>query len=319
MFVANTLKCRVPGGRMPLPLKTRSETLEDQAISPLLEMGAYEALWAKPSETFKTIADRFRAHPGALPSDFVPPTEALEFAKKARDIAGKAGVTGFGVRINGAGEYPGRLRHARHPIELLYFRGWWELAETRGVAIVGSREPSDEGTRRARRLAKLLVEDKFTVISGLAHGIDTAAHRAAMDAGGHTIAVIGTSLAEAYPRENADLQEEIAKSNLLISQIPFVRYKDSHWKAKRIFFPERNVTMSALSEATIIVEASNTSGTLTQARAALYQGRKLFILDNCFQNPDLTWPETYRRQGAIRVQDYEDIRVHLADTGATNR
>lgn len=303
---------------MPLPLKIRSEALEDQAISPLVEMGAYEAIWSKASETFKTIADRFRANPGALPSDFVPPTEAREFAAKAREIAGKAGVTGFGVRINGAGEYPPRLRHARHPIELLYFRGWWELAETRGVAVVGSRAASDDGIRRARQLARHLVEDGFTVISGLALGVDTAAHRAAIEAGGRTIAVIGTSLAEAYPRENAELQEEIAKTNLLISQIPFVRYQQSHWKAKRLFFPERNVTMSALSEATVIVEASNTSGTLTQARAAIHQGRKLFILENCFKNPALTWPENYQRQGAIRVQDYAEIKVHLANTGTTH-
>jgi DNA processing protein len=303
---------------MPLSLRT-SETLEDQAISPLLEMGAYEALWAKPNESFKTIADRFRADPGALPSDFVPRADALVFAAKAREIAGKARVTGFGVRINGAGEYPARLRHAKHPIELLYFRGWWELTETRGVAVVGSREATDDGLRLARNLANHLVEDGYTLISGLAHGIDTAAHRAALEAGGHTIAVIGTSLAEAYPRENAELQEEIAKTNLLISQIPFVRYKDAHWKAKRLFFPERNVTMSALSDATIIVEASNTSGTLTQARAALHQGRKLFILDSCFKNSSLTWPEYYRKQGAIRVRDYDEIRVHLGDPGTTNR
>jgi DNA processing protein len=76
--------------------------------------------------------------------------------------------------------------------------------------------------------------------------------------------------------------------------------------------------MSALSEATIIVEASNTSGTLTQARAALQQGRKLFILESCFKDPARTWPGYYKKQGAIRVRDYDDIRMHLADPGATN-
>jgi DNA processing protein len=80
----------------------------------------------------------------------------------------------------------------------------------------------------------------------------------------------------------------------------------------RLFFPERNVTMSALTEATIIVEAGNTSGTLIQARAALHQKRKLFILDSCFRDPALTWPERLRKRGALRVRDYGEIRAALA-------
>ena len=80
----------------------------------------------------------------------------------------------------------------------------------------------------------------------------------------------------------------------------------------RLFFPERNVTMSALTEATIIVEAGDTSGTLIQARAALHQGRKLFILDSCFRNPSISWPQKFADKGAIRVMDYDDIRQHLS-------
>ena len=86
---------------------------------------------------------------------------------------------------------------------------------------------------------------------------------------------------------------------------------DQDFRSNRIFFPERNVTMSALTEATIIVEASDTSGTLIQARAALAQGRKLFILDSCFHNSSISWPAKYEAQGAIRVRDYDDIRKHL--------
>ncbi|EFK6515218.1 DNA-processing protein DprA, partial [Escherichia coli] len=96
-----------------------------------------------------------------------------------------------------------------------------------------------------------------------------------------------------------------------ISQVPFHRYLEQDYRSNRIFFPERNVTMSALTEATIIIEASETSGTLTQARAALAQGRKLFILESCFRNPSITWPARFEAQGAIRVRNYEDIRRHL--------
>jgi DNA processing protein len=158
----------------------------------------------------------------------------------------------------------------------------------------------------------LLVADGYTIVSGLARGIDTVAHKTAIDAGGFTVAVLGTPITEHYPPENRDLQQFIADKHLVVSQVPIVRYSRQHVRANRYFFPERNVTMSALTEATIIVEAGETSGTLVQARHALKQKRKLFILDSCFQNPALTWPENFAKQGAIRVTDYEDIKKHLA-------
>jgi len=257
--------------------------------------------------TFKTLAEKFADDEPALPSDFVPPLLADETAGKVLEVLHKAGVYQFGVRINKAGDYPAKLRDAKHPIELLYYQGIWELTEMRGLAVVGSRKPSDEGVRRAARLAKELVARDFAVVSGLAAGIDKAAHTAALDAGGRTIAVIGTPLGESYPKENAELQAHIAKEQLLVSQVPVLRYKTQPFKTKRFYFPERNATMSALTEGTIIVEAGETSGTLTQARAALYQGRKLFILDNCFKNPEITWPARFEKEGAIRVRDPEDI------------
>src|SRR5207248_6474481 len=112
-------------------------------------------------------------------------------------------------------------------------------------------------------------------------------------------------------RENHDLQEEIATKFLLISQVPVLRYAAQKWFQNRTFFPERNVTMSALTEATIIVEAGETSGTLTQARAALHQGRKLFILDSCFKRKDITWPARFEEQGAIRIKSTDDIWAAL--------
>jgi DNA processing protein len=115
-----------------------------------------------------------------------------------------------------------------------------------------------------------------------------------------------------YPTDNRELQQRIAKDYLLISQVPVVRSSHQGPKQNRTFFPERNITMSALTEATVIVEAGETSGTLTQARAALKQGRKLFILDSCFRRPGLTWPARFAEQGAIQVRDYEDIKQHLA-------
>jgi DNA processing protein len=284
----------------------------NRPISPWLEMGAYEALWADFGTWFKSLAEKFQANPGALPSDFVTDrNQAYDFSKRALSLLEKGGVSHFGVRVHGAGDYPSRLRDAEYPIEVLYYQGWWDLIDSRGVAVVGTRKPSEDGVRRARKLARALSRDGFTVISGLAEGIDTVAHTTALEEGTPTIAVIGTPLSKFYPKQNRCMQQIIARDNLLISQVPVCRYVEQHYKLNSRFFPERNITMSALSEATIIVEAGDTSGTLTQARAALKQGRKLFILDSCFNVPGLKWPHTYLQRGAIRVKDYEEIRFHL--------
>lgn len=274
-------------------------------------MGAYEALWSKQGSSFKKIADMFRDKPEARPSTFVDEGVADSFSKRVMEILAKAKVFEFGIRLHGTRDYPIKLREADHPIEMLYYQGWWDLAYSRSVAIVGTRKPSEEGKIRARRITQNLVKDGFTIVSGLAQGVDAVAHETAIGEGGLTIGVIGTSLSQSYPAANKKLQSRIAKDYLLISQVPVVRSNEQGPNQNRIFFPERNITMSALTEATIIIEAGETSGTLTQARAALKQGRKLFILESCFQNNELTWPAKFESQGAIRVRNYDDIARNL--------
>lgn len=284
-----------------------------QSISPLQEMGAYESLWLQSGMSFKRLAQHFQSHPGSVPSDFVDPETAYGRAAEALNVASEQKIEDFGVRVHGAGEYPQKLRDAKHPIELLYYRGYWDLTETPSVAVVGTRHPTESGKARTRKLAHLLVRSGYTVVSGLAQGIDTEAHMGALDAGGNTIAVVGTSILRAYPKANAQLQEYLANRMLVVSQVPILRYETQTPRTNRFFFPERNITMSALTEATVIVEAGNTSGTLIQARAALAQGRKLFILKSCFEKPDLTWPKKFEEKGAIRVNDFDDIERHLAN------
>ena len=282
-----------------------------EPISPANEMGAYEALWSEQSASFKTIAKKFVDAPHSLPSDFVKPEQIQEYKSKALELLEKAGIKSFGIRVRGTLEYLEKLRDAKHPVELLYFQGSWDLASSPSVAIVGTREPTEEGKKRTRRLVKCLVEDDFTIVSGLARGIDTVAHTTALKEGGRTIAVIGTPLTQSYPKENKSLQRSLSKEFLVISQVPFVRYSKQSPRINRFFFPERNKLMSAITKATIIVEAGETSGTLVQARAALEQRRKLFILNSCFENPNITWPERFEKKGAIRVKEYGDIRKHL--------
>lgn len=277
-------------------------------------MGAYEALWTRPKTTFKSLSKKFARHPGSVPSDFVSPQEAQECAVFVRKRFEEAGIERFGVRVHGAGEYPSGLRDAAHPVECFYYQGWWDLAASRSVAVVGTRKPSQEGCGRTRRLVRELVKDNFTIVSGLAAGVDRMAHETAIQNDGRTIAVIGTPLSHFYPKENAGLQRKIAENFLVVSQVPVMRYESHDYRRNRAFFPERNATMSALTEATVIVEAGESSGTLYQARAALEQGRKLFVLDSCFRNAQLTWPGKLVEKGAIRVKEYDEIRQHLSRT-----
>jgi DNA processing protein len=292
--------------------KLAAAEFEARAILPVRELGAYEALWARKSTTFKWLADTFSKHPHSLPSDCVSRADACEHARMALDLIRAAGIEHFGVRVHGAGDYPARLRDARHPIELLYFQGNWDLTASRCVAIAGTRHPSHAGVRRAAQLTRQVVEAGFTVVSGLAQGIDTVAHETAIDAGGHTIAVLGTPITGCYPSANRRLQQRIADQFLLISQVPILRHSRQSPQSNRLFFRERNATLSALSEATVIVEAGDTSGSLILGRHALLQKRRLFILDRCFENPDLTWPAKFVELGAIRLAHVDQIAAHLA-------
>ena len=306
-------------GRTLLPATERGLGPFIDAIDAELELGAYETLWCEPNASFSSIAKKFLQYRGARPSDFVPSEVARETGKRVIVKLRERLDSWFGLRLHGEIDYPFRLRDASTPVELLYFQGWWDLVESPSVAVVGTRNPSEQGRKRTRKMVKALLEDGFTIVSGLAKGIDTVAQETAIAEGGRTIGVIGTPLGNFYPKTNESLQKRIAAKFLLISQIPVECYDAQNPTTNRFFFPERNKTMSALSQATIIIEAGETSGTLTQAREAIYQGRKLFILDSCFRNPKLTWPAKFEAKGAIRVREYEDVRRELVDHNAGNR
>jgi DNA processing protein len=287
-----------PAGALPAPAR---------AISPFLDLGAYEVLWTRPGASFRRLAALFREHPGALPSDLVQEGEARAMARQVVARLARAGISSFGVRIHGSPEYPRRLRDAASPPELLTYQGCWSLVERPAIAVVGTREPSAAALARTRQLVSQLVEAGFTIASGLAAGIDTAAHRAALAAGGRTFAVIGTPLGSVYPPENAPLQRHLARHQLVVSPVPVELYHRQTWSQNRHFFPARGAVLSALSIATLVVEAGDGSGTLTTARAALRQHRPLLVLAANFTNPRLTWPARYRSWGALPVHDLADI------------
>jgi DNA processing protein len=169
------------------------------------------------------------------------------------------------------GTYPALLRDIRERPPILFTRG--RLTEdTRAIAVVGSRNASDRGLGIAGTIAAELARQGITVVSGLARGVDAAAHRAALEAGGRTVAVIGTGISRCYPSEHRHLQQEIAERGLVVSQF----WPDA--PPRREHFPMRNAVMSGYSAATVVVEAGEHSGVRVQTRLALEHGRQVVLL-----------------------------------------
>lgn len=173
------------------------------------------------------------------------------------------------------------------------------------VAIVGSRHASPRGLETARNIAQTLVKEGVIIVSGLAEGIDTAAHTGAIDAGGRTIAVLGTPLNRVFPAKNAKLQERIIREHLAISQFP-----TGHPTLPRDFVL-RNRTMALIANASIIVEAGEGSGSLSQGWEALRLGRPLFIWKSILENYSLKWPKQMLDYGAIALEETEEILESL--------
>lgn len=165
------------------------------------------------------------------------------------------------------------------------------------VAVIGTRSPSADGMARTRRIVRELVHHGVIIVSGLAEGIDSIAHRMAIECGGRTIAVLGTPLNEVYPKSNLDLQHEIMAHHLAISQF-------AEGQCVRPYnFPMRNRTMALISDASIIVEAGESSGTKSQGWETLRLGKPLFIMHSVCMNSTLSWPNKMLQYGAMILSE----------------
>lgn len=296
------------------------DILERSTVSPYREMVAFEYLYSLEGMTLKKIAD-LTINRNMLPSQAVEERTGLfdaEGMDEVREfIDGKLATFPFQVAVKGTSTWPAGIADSARPSPVVYFAGNIGLLGTPRVSVVGSRKASQDGLARAARMGRLLAESGVTVVSGLAAGIDSAAMKAAANVRERgeycpVIGVIGTPIDECYPRQNVDLQAYVANSGLLISQVPFYRYSKQPFKTKRYYFPERNELMAAVSDATVIIEASDTSGTLTQARACEHQGRPLFILKSCVENPEVTWPRKWVGKDNVHVvNDVDDVLAEV--------
>jgi DNA processing protein len=175
------------------------------------------------------------------------------------------------------------------------------------ISVVGTRKPSEVGINITKNLVRLLVKNGIAIFSGLARGIDTVAHKTAIEENGDTIAVLGTPINRYYPPENKELQELMERRQLVISQFDM-----GHYTNKRDFLT-RNRLMALLSDITIIMEAGEVSGSISQGWETLRLGRKLYICSPTFENESLEWPREMQKYGANEL-DIGNFELILEET-----
>ncbi|MCP1728076.1 DNA processing protein [Natronospira proteinivora] len=203
--------------------------------------------------------------------------------------------------------YPQQLRELNDPPPLLYCRGQTEHLHDPGLAMVGSRNPTRGGRETAEAFAAALSRMGLVITSGLAMGVDAAAHRGAVKAGGPTVAVLGCGVDIPYPRSNAELAEQIAAQGCLVSEYP------PGTQPRRRHFPSRNRIIAGLSLGTLVVEAALRSGSLITARLAGEQGREVFAVPGSIHNPLARGCHRLIRAGAKLVESTDDIFEELRD------
>ncbi|MGM0651453.1 MAG: DNA-processing protein DprA [Bacillota bacterium] len=201
-------------------------------------------------------------------------------------------------------EYPSLLKQIPHP-PFLYYRGSLKGTEKPSVAIVGSRRCTFYGREAAHKLASELTEDGISIVSGMALGVDTAAHKGALEKNGYTVAVLGCGVDICYPRNNKDLMEQIASSGAVISEfVPGTAPLPAN-------FPQRNRIISGLSLGTVVVEATAKSGSLITANLALEQNREVFAVPGNIGSPYSRGSHRLIKEGARLVESAADIMEEL--------
>jgi DNA processing protein len=233
----------------------------------------------------------------------------LSYLHQAEDLIARMQAQGLKLLTVLDEHYPANLQLVYNRPPFIWVKGELRPEDFKSIAVVGTRQATDEGVKRAARLASELARAHVTVLSGLARGIDAAAHTAALAAGGRTVAVVGQGLCTPlYPKENRALGEELSASGAVVSQF----WPDA--PPRSMNFPIRNVVMSGMAMGTVVVEASSTSGAKMQARLALEYGKRLFLLDSLVKTQE--WAERYAARPGVTVvrglDDVLDVLIRLA-------
>ena len=259
--------------------------------------GSLEAAWGQPAAALMQAGID-----GPAAQRFVTARQTLDLKAELARLD-RAGVEA--IAWDDEQRYPRLLRHIASPPVVLYVRGELLPQDEVAVAIVGTRLPSSYGRQVAQKLAGELAAKGVTIVSGLARGIDGEVHRAALAAGGRTLAVLGSGLDVMYPREHASLAREIAGRGAMMSEYPLGAKPDA------VQFPARNRIVSGLSLGTIVIEAGDTSGALITARFAGEQGRDIFAVPGSIFSKQSLGAHRLIQDGAKLVATVDDVLDEL--------
>lgn len=268
-------------------------------IGPRLQQALIDA-FGSPSAIFEASLQELQQVDGIGPKLSAAIVANRDIAAATRECE-RCRATGVRLLVKGCAEYPRMLAQIHDPPSILYCRGTIEPCDELSVALVGSRRCSVYGRQQAERFAAALARTGITVISGLARGIDAAAHRGALEAGGRTIAVAATGLAQVYPPEHKELADEIASHGAIVCESPL----DQEPVAG--LFPQRNRIISGMSLGVIIIEATRTSGALHTARHAMEQGREVFALPGRVDSLTSEGCHDLIRDGVSLVRSVDDV------------
>lgn len=263
----------------------------------LQAFGTPEAVFSAGRQQLQQVKDI-----GSKTADSIMRGPDLDYAKRQLEIIEKKRVR---VITYNSDEYPSRLKQVYDPPHILYVKGELRAEDTRAVAVVGSRHATHYGKSMAETVAGQLAVAGVTVVSGLARGIDSTAHRAAISAGGRTLAVLGCGIDVIYPPENASLYEAISQHGAIISELPCETPPDGP------NFPRRNRIISGLSLGVVIVEAGRKSGALLTAEHALEQNREVFAVPGNITSMTSSGTNALIKQGARLVTSAEDVLSEL--------
>lgn len=259
----------------------------------LARFGSPEAVFAASPAELATVHRL-----GHKLANLLPEFATSPIAEQTLDLCRRRGVE---ILVEGGAGYPRLLGQIDDPPGVLFIRGRIEPCDAIAVAIVGSRHATAYGRRVAHQLAGGLARAGYTIVSGLARGIDHAAHRGALDAGGRTLAVLGSGVLEIYPPEHADLAAEVIRQGALISEAPPLASPQAG------AFPSRNRIVSGLTLGTVVVEAADRSGALITARLAGEQGREVFAVPGPIDSRTSRGCHRLIRDGAKLVESVDDV------------
>jgi len=261
--------------------------------------------FGSPERVLSALPDQLQAI-GGIADKVITGIGSYPWREQAEQETERAVRSGVAIITSDDPGYPARLRKIPDPPLYLYLKGSLLPEDDNAVAIVGTRNPTHYGTITAHQIALQLAAAGITLVSGMARGIDTQAHKGALDAAGRTIAVLGCGIDVAYPPENKTLMETISCSGAVITENPFGTQPESG------YFPARNRIISGLSRGTVVVEAAEDSGSLITAGYALEQGRKLYAVPGNIGSVTSKGTNNLIKRGATLVEGVDDI---LADLG----